>query len=266
MSELHCYPVKGCAGLSLHSARITARGVEHDRRFMIVDADGSFRSQRSDPGLALIRPSLDDDALTLEHSDFGSVTAPIDMQSAPREVSMFRKPLAGIDQGDELAAWLSEVIGEASRLVAVPPDAERVTDGLVPGTAGFADSSAVHILSSSSLAGLDSRMPQPLPMNRFRPNIVVTGWESAHTEDLMRTLVIGAASLAYTKLAIRCPVTTVDQNRGERDGAEPLKTLRTYRTARQKGVAFGSKFAVLQEGTVTVGDEVLVSSWGESEL
>lgn len=266
VSELVYFPVKGCAGHSVRSAHMGVRGLDHDREFMIVDEDRSFRSQRRDPVLAVITPSIDGTELTLAHSDFGSVTVPIDRRSPASEVTMFGRAFRGIDQGDDAASWLSEVIGDASRLVAFPPEADRVTDGIVPGTAAFADSSAVHILSDSSLAGLNSRMPAPLPMNRFRPNIVVTGWDAPHTEDVVRDIAIGDAVLAYTKLAIRCPVTTVDQSRGERDGREPLRTLGTYRKARQKGVAFGSKFTVLETGTVTVGDEIDVRTWGDSEL
>lgn len=266
VSELVCYPVKGCAGHSLQSARMTFRGLEHDRDFMIVDEDLSFRSQRSDPVLAAIRPAIEGGELTLAHSDFGSVTCAIDRESTASEVTMFGRPFRGIDQGDEIAMWLSEVIGDKSRLVAAPPDFHRVTDGIAPGTAAFADSAAVHILSESTLTGLNARLDRKLPMDRFRPNIVVSGWESAHTEDLVRAITIGATELTYTKLAIRCAVTTVDQHRGERDGREPLKTLATYRKARQKGVAFGSKFAVVEEGILTVGDEVFVASWGDTEL
>ncbi|WP_139280019.1 MOSC domain-containing protein, partial [Rhodococcoides yunnanense] len=174
VSELVCYPVKGCAGTSLRSALVTARGLEHDREFMIVDGEGAFRSQRSDPVLAVIEPSIDGD-LTLSHADFGSVTVAVDSESPARDVTMFRRPFRGIDQGDDAATWLTAVIGEPSRLVRVPPDLDRITDGIVPGTAGFADSSAVHILSHASLNELNARLERPLPMDRFRPNIVVAG-------------------------------------------------------------------------------------------
>lgn len=233
---------------------------------MIVDADGAFRSQRSDPVLAIIRCSVMDMALTLEHPSTGSVTVAVDRDSAAREVTMFGTSMRGVDQGDEVAAWLTEVIEEPSRLIAAPPDLGRITDGISPGSAQFADSSAVHILSTATLAGLNSRLDVPLPIDRFRPNIVVDGWEDPHLEDEVRDVCIGSAVLAYTKLAIRCAVTTVEQTTGERTGPEPLRTLGTYRRARQKGVAFGSKFSVMQEGTVTVGDELRVESWGASEL
>ncbi|MDJ0395957.1 MOSC N-terminal beta barrel domain-containing protein [Rhodococcus sp. G-MC3] len=266
VSELISYPVKGCAGISLSAAQVTARGLDHDREFMIVDEDRSFRSQRSDPILAVIRPSIRQGVLTLEHSDFGSITCEIDRESPATDVTMFRLPFRGIDQGDDVAAWLTEVIGETSRLVAVPPDVHRVTDGIVPGTAGFADSGAVHLLSDSTLDGLNSLLESPVPMDRFRPNIVVTGWDGAHTEDTVREFRVGDAVLTYTKLAIRCAVTTVDQSRGERDGREPLQTLATYRKARAKGVAFGVKLTVLEKGAVSVGDILDVRTWGASDL
>ncbi|MDV6264198.1 MOSC domain-containing protein [Rhodococcoides yunnanense] len=266
VSALVTYPVKGCAGVVLDSAPVSATGLEHDRAFMIVDADGAFRSQRSDPVLAAVRCSVADGALTLEHASTGSMNVPVDRDSEAHEITMFRAPMRGIDQGDEVAAWLTEVIGEPSRLVAAPRDLGRVTDGISPGSAQFADSSAVHILSTATLAGLNSRLDVALPMDRFRPNIVVDGWEDPHREDEVREVTIGSTRLAYTKLAIRCAVTTVEQTTGERGGPEPLRTLATYRRARQKGVAFGAKFSVLQNGTVAVGDELHVETWGESEL
>ncbi|MCJ0891273.1 MOSC domain-containing protein [Rhodococcus sp. ARC_M12] len=266
VSSLVTYPVKGCAGSTLHSAHVSATGLEHDRAFMIVDSDGAFRSQRSDPVLAVVRCSVADGSLTLTHESTGSVTVPVDRDSAARDITMFRAPMRGIDQGDEVATLLTEVIGEPSRLVAAPRDHGRITDGISPGSAQFADSAAVHILSTATLAGLNSRLDVALPMDRFRPNIVVDGWDEPHREDELRDVTIGGMRLVYTKLAIRCAVTTVDQTTGVRTGPEPLRTLGDYRRGRQKGVAFGSKFSVLQNGTVTVGDELRVESWGESEL
>lgn len=233
---------------------------------MIIDEDGAFRSQRTDPVLAVVRCSVGDGSLTLAHASTGSVTVPVDRDSEARDITMFRAPMRGIDQGNQVAAWLTEVIGEPSRLVAAPRDHGRVTDGIRPGSAQFADSAAVHILSTATLAGLNSRLDAPLPMDRFRPNIVVDGWDSPHREDEVREVGIGSARLAYTKLAIRCAVTTVEQTTGVRTGPEPLRTLGDYRRGRQKGVAFGAKFSVVQDGTVTVGDELHVASWGESEL
>jgi uncharacterized protein YcbX len=170
-----------------------------------------------------------------------------------------------LDQGDEVAAWLTDVLGTPSRLVRVPPDHRRATDGLTPGTSGYADSSAVHVLSSASLADLNGRIAgrggRALPMDRFRPNVVVDGWTTPHREDGLRRISIGDAELGYTKPAIRCAITMVNQAAGARSGPEPLRTLSTYRRADGGGVAFGVKFAVLRPGRLAVGDEVVVTEW-----
>ncbi|MFI8910991.1 MOSC domain-containing protein [Streptomyces sp. NPDC053513] len=270
--ELTYFPVKGCAGLSVQEASMTPAGLPHDRSFMVVDENGVFRSQRRDPRLALIRPSVEADGtrLTLEAPGFGTVTVPVDSSSERRPVELFGAAFTGIDQGDEAAAWLSAVTGGPSRLVRVPPEHERITDGLVAGTSGYADSCAVHVVSRSSMAALNERLvsdgAEPLPISRFRPNIVVDGWDDPHTEDLARRITVGSVELAYAKLAIRCAVTLVDQRSGCRSGREPIRTLATYRRAAQGGVAFGVKLAVVRPGRLSVGDDVTVSSWGASEL
>ena len=103
-------------------------------------------------------------------------------------------------------------------------------------------------------------------MSRFRPNIVVGGWDEPHREDRARRITVGHAELGFAKLAIRCVVTTVDQEAGAKEGPEPLRTLAGYRHAALGGVTFGVKFSVVAPGTLSVGDEVIVSSWRESEL
>lgn len=270
--ELTYYPVKGCAGLSVQDAFMAPAGLPHDRSFMIVDENGVFRSQRRDPRLALIRPSIaaDGTRLTLKAPGSGTVTVPVDSSSERRPVELFGAPFTGIDQGDEAAAWLSAVTGGPSRLVRVPPEHDRITDGLVAGTSGYADSCAVHVVSRSSMAALNERLvsdgAEPLPISRFRPNVVVDGWDDPHTEDLTRRITVGSVELAYAKLAIRCAVTLVDQQSGCRRGREPIRTLATYRRAAEGGVAFGVKLAVVRPGRLSVGDGVTVSSWGVSEL
>lgn len=185
-------------------------------------------------------------------------------------MDLFGAAHLGIDQGDTAADWLSDVLHARSRLVRVPPEHDRVTDGMTPGTSGYADSCALHVLSRSTLDLLNRKLTgrdaRPLPMNRFRPNIVIDGWDEPHTEDRARRIRIGAAEVGYAKLAIRCAVTMVEQESGAKAGPEPLRTLAGYRRARQGGVAFGTKFAVLRPGTVRVGDVATVDAWGEPEL
>jgi uncharacterized protein YcbX len=268
---LTCYPIKGCAGASFPDADMTQAGLAHDRAFMVIDEDGVFRSQRRDPRLARVRPVIEagGERLTLRADGMDPARVEVDLTSARRDVEMFGVRYTGIDQGDTAAEWLSEMLGRPSRLVRVPPEHDRVTTGLTPGTCGYADSGAVLVTTVSSLAELNARIEargaEPVPMSRFRPNILIDGWDTAHTEDRVRRFGVGDAVLAYGKLAIRCAVTTVDQESGEKAGPEPLRTLADYRRA-TRGVAFGAKFAVLRTGKLSVGDEVTVTSWGESEL
>ncbi|MFF3030807.1 MOSC domain-containing protein [Streptomyces rubiginosohelvolus] len=286
--DLITYPVKGCAGTSVDSTHLTPAGLAHDRSFMAVSVDGVYRTQRRDPRLALVRPtvSADGSRLTLAsaqpESGHGALHLDVTTSAPRRDVDLFGATYQGIDQGEEAAAWLTDFLGAPSRLVRVPPEHDRKTDGLTPGTSGYADSSAVHVLSRASLAHLHTRLAErgapPLAMDRFRPNIVIDSrpegcqgeqtadWAAEpHAEDRIRRATIGAAELGYTKLAVRCAVTLVDQEAGARGGPEPLRTLAGYRRFSAGGVVFGAKFAVVRPGKLSVGDEVAVEEWGEAE-
>ncbi len=267
VTALITYPIKGCGGIELSDAALTPAGLAHDRSFMVIGEDGVFRSQRRDPRLALIAPAIDAEGrvLTLRAPGTEPIEIAVDADGPRRPVTLFDVPYFGIDQGDAVAGWLTELLGVASRLVRVPPEHRRVTDGLIPGTSGYADSSPMHILSTESLVDLNDLIVErggaPLPMNRFRPNIVVTGWGEPYREDDMRRITLGDTEFGYAKPAIRCAVTLVDQYAGARSGPEPLRTLAVTRRVPQGGVAFGSKFAVLRTGRIAVGDEVVVTEW-----
>ncbi|GAA2099619.1 MOSC N-terminal beta barrel domain-containing protein [Streptomyces albiaxialis] len=275
VAELITYPVKGCAGVAAREMTLGPAGLAHDRAFMVTDENGVYRTQRRHPALALIRPEITEDGalLTLDARGTGSpVKTEVDTDSPARAVDLFGAPFRGIDQGDEVAAWLSDFLGTPSRLVRVPRDHDRVTDGLTPGTSGYADSGAVHLLSRASLDGLNSRIEEagraPLPLARFRPNIVVDGWPEPHREDGVRRATIAGTELAYAKPAIRCAVTLVDPATGARGGPEPLRTLATYRRNPREaggGVTFGTKFSVLRGGTLRVGDALTVTEWAAGE-
>jgi hypothetical protein len=256
--ELRYYPVKGCAGVSVSEGLVTPAGLAHDRAFMVTDQDGGFRTQRRDPRLAVVRPTVSTDGteLTLHAPGAGAVRVPVDLTGPRRPVVLFKTVYGGIDQGDEVAAWLTDVFGAPRRLVRVPPEHDRVTDGAIPGTSGYADSCAIHVLSVASLRELNARLAEPLPVSRFRPNLVVDGW-TAHQEDDERLLTIGDVELGFAKAAVRCAVTLVDQEAGAKAGPEPLRTLSRYRRTPQGGVTFGAKFAVLRAGKLAVGDEVV---------
>ncbi|WP_327684633.1 MOSC domain-containing protein [Streptomyces sp. NBC_00467] len=270
VQKLTYYPVKGCAGTDVESSRVGDTGLEHDRTFMAVDAvDGSFRSQRTLPAMAAVRPEIVDGGGVLRLSADGveSLLLDVDHDGERRPVSMFGRDIGeGADQGDAVAEWLSEVLGAKSRLVRVPPGFDRDGWGETPGKVGFADAHAVLVASQASLDGLNARIETAgaaaVPMDRFRPNIVLAGCDAPHAEDDMRQLDIGTARLAYAVRAVRCAVPMVDQLTGLRAGPEPIRTLAGYRRepAYDNKVSFGMKAAVVRHGTLAVGDTVVATT------
>jgi uncharacterized protein YcbX len=265
IARLTYYPDKGCAGTSVPAAEVGPAGLAHDRVFQVVAPDGDFRSQRRYPVLAAVRPKVDGDKLELAAPDIEDLVLDIRRDGPRHPGSTFSWQGTGVHQGEEAAQWFSELLGLPSVLIGVAPDHERVTGGETPGTAAFADGHALLVASESSLDGLNERIAsrggEPVPMDRFRPNIVISGWAEPHTEDEVRAMTAGTAEFGYAKQCVRCTVPMVDQETGEKAGPEPIRTLASYRRHPDGGVVFGMKAAVLRPGQVTVGDEVIVHSW-----
>jgi uncharacterized protein YcbX len=266
VAALHCYPIKACAGIPLHTATLTRAGIAHDRAFMVVEPSGRFRSQRRDPRLALIRPEISDDGARLTLHAPARTPVVIDVRfDGPRvPVSTLGTHLFGIDQGEPAARWLSDMLDAPARLVRVPPDHARVTDGEVAGTSGYADSCAVHLISHRSLAAFNAHLTaahQPtVDAPRFRANIEVDGWPTPHREDRLRTLAIGDCQLRYAKLATRCVVITVDPRTGEKADTQLLRSLAGYHRT-PEGAVFGIKLVVVRTGTLAVGDPLTALAW-----
>ncbi|WP_410563342.1 MOSC domain-containing protein [Amycolatopsis sp. cmx-4-61] len=265
IARLTYYPVKGCAGTDVPSAEITPAGLAYDRVFQVVAPDGDFRSQRRHPVLASVRPRVLGERLALSAPGRGELVLDIRRDGPRHPGSTFSWHGEGIHQGTEAAEWFSDLLGLPSVLIGVAPDHERVTGGETPGTAAFADGHALLVASESSLDGLNDRIlergGEPVPMDRFRPNVVISGWLEPHREDEVRAMRAGTAEFGYAKQCVRCTVPMVDQETGEKAGPEPIRTLATYRRHAEGGVTFGMKAAVLRPGQVAVGDEVIVHSW-----
>jgi uncharacterized protein len=261
VSALFCYPVKGCAGMAAPRLDVVATGPLHDRTFMFTTPDGRFRSQRENRRLAVIHPDVvhDGTKLTLAAPGHPDVTVDVRTEGPRHAVGVHTWTGEAIDQGDDAAAWGSGVLGEPVRLMRVPPDHHRQVDDR-HGPIGFSDSTPLHLTSLSSLDDLNARIlergAEPVPMARFRPNIVVTGLATPFAEDEWRAFGIGSARLRWVKPDIRCQVTMVDQDTGEKAGPEPLRTLATFRRDPDGGVSFGIKVAVDQEGRLSVGDPI----------
>lgn len=270
VAALTYYPVKGLAGISVERAELTVTGLRHDRSFMLVDSDGVFLSQRTVPAMAPLRAEVlaDGDALRLSAEGTDDLEVPVAYDGKRRDVSLFGKWFgAGVAQDPAADEWFSERLGRPVALVRVTPEHERPGWGVHQGLTGFGDAHALLITSLSSLDGLNERIMaaggEAIPMNRFRPNIVVAGWPEAHTEDRVLRASAGEAAFGYAARSIRCAVPTVDQATGEKRGPEPTRTLAKYRRQPDYGggVSFGMKAAVLTPGAVAVGDEILVHDW-----
>ena len=268
VSALAYYPVKGLAGVPVETAEVGPTGLLNDRLFMLVEPDGTFLSQRKLPAMATIHAELAGDHLRLSEAGAPDLEIEIQYDGKRRDVSLFGKWFGlGVVQDPAADAWFTARLGAPAALVRVTPEHERPGWGAHRGLTGFGDAHALMITSESSLVGLNERIVEhggkAISMNRFRPNIVVSGWPEAHTEDKVLRMTAGSVEVGYSARGIRCAVPTVNQATGAKAGPEPTRTLATYRREPEYGggVSFGVKGAVLAGGTIRVGDEIAVREW-----
>jgi len=260
IASLHVYPVKSCGGLSPSEWDVDDFGLRYDRRWMIVTPEGEFLTQREQPRLALVRPALAEDALLLRAPGMPDLALPLVPSSRERmRVQVWRDVTDGVPVSAEAAAWLSDFLRQKVQLVWMPGDVVRETDPAysVGHRVSFADGFCFLIISEASLAELNRRLETPLPMNRFRPNVVVSG-SQAFAEDGWRELRVGGLELTIVKPCARCVTTTTDQETAER-GVEPLRTLATFRRRNGK-VMFGQNAVHRGLGRLSVGTRVQVVS------
>ena len=256
--SLHVYPLKSAGGIAVSEHRVAEAGLEHDRQWLIVDAGGRFVTQRAHPRLALVRVALGPSHLVVEAPGMSALALPLagpDPAAPYERIPVWDKERWAVACGREAATWASDYLGTACRVVrAVAPPSEPRTDDRGCVRAGFADGYPALALSTASLADLNGRLLEPLPMNRFRPNLVVEG-VPAYAEDLWTLVRIGEVVLRARKPCYRCAITTTDQETAAR-GVEPLRTLATYRRVPDGDVSFGMNLGFEGSGWLRVGDEV----------
>jgi uncharacterized protein YcbX len=271
LRALTLYPIKSCAGMAVDEALVTAAGLlahgVHDREWMLVSADGRFLTQREHPRMALIMPRPAAGVLVV--SAPGAQPLALDLAAPDGPAHMVRiwdDTVPAADCGDTAAAWFSAVLGSTCRLVRFRRDAVRPTStkwtGGVPAETRFADGYPLLLIGAASLADLNRRLSAagraPLPMNRFRPNLVVDGIE-AFEEDYLATLSAGELVLKPVKPCARCPIPAIDQATGVH-GPDPIDILLTYRAnARMAGaVCFGMNCIVAAgaPGVLRVGQQL----------
>lgn len=267
ISQLIIYPIKSLGGIPLDRARVTDRGLQHDRRWMLVDPDNGFITQRTVPTMALIHVAVGAGGLQVTsvlHPDalfvpFGGGFAVGGGLPEFAEVRVWDDTCRAQFVSPEADAWFTAALKIPCRLVHMPDATSRITDPVYApegGITSFADAFPFLLIGQASLDELNSRLEQALPMDRFRPNIVFTGG-TPYQEDELREFSIRGIRFRGVKLCARCPIPTIDQATAER-GKEPLRTLARYRFWNNK-VYFGQNLIHQGVGEIAVGDPILVS-------
>lgn len=256
LASIHIHPIKSLGGYAVHEARLTDRGLEHDRRWMLVDRAGRFVTQREAPAMARLHCEAQDDGFRVVDTRNGDLLLlPWAFHSkATVEATVWGDRVRVRPGRPEWSTWFSERLGNELNLVFMPDSSLRPVDARYgQGLTSLSDGFPYLIISQASLDDLNARLDAPLPMDRFRPNLVIAGG-TPYQEDGWQELAIGTARFSLVKPCSRCTITTTDQRTGER-GKEPLRTLSTYR-ARDGKVLFGMNAVALRGDVVRVGDLV----------
>jgi uncharacterized protein len=259
LSSLTYYPIKSAAGTSVPAWEVDDFGLRHDRRWMVVEPDGHFITQRTSPRLALVRPQIRDSSLFVEAPGTDPLVLPLEPEHAePLTVQVWDDTCQSLWLGEEAAAWFTRFLGFSCGLVYMGERQQRPIDPLYAphqGRVSFADAFPFLLLSEASLTDLNGRLAKPLPMNRFRPNLVIEGG-APFVEDSLRDFAVSGIRFQVVKPCDRCVITTTDQRTTERS-VEPLRTLATYRRVNGK-VYFGQNVVHQGTGRITVGASLLV--------
>jgi uncharacterized protein YcbX len=253
--SLHVYPVKSARGLTVEDARVGDRGFEGDRRFLIADPNARFLTQRELPRMALIVPTVEKQQLFLDAPGMERLAVPLHPERGEaKNATIWRDQCAAISVGEIAAEWLSRFLGRACELLYMPDATRRNTDEKFGPRAlvGFADGYPFLLVSEASLAEV-ARHGADVPMNRFRPNIVVGGC-GPFAEDGWRTIRIGPITFHLVKPCARCPIPNVDQETAA-VGKEVTLALASFRR-RGNDVLFAMNLTHVGEGTIRAGDRV----------
>lgn len=261
LSEIWTYPVKSLGGIPLQSSIVREKGLPYDRRWMLVDENGIFLTQRVNPTMALFKTILNGRDISIRYQNDS-----IDLPSAPRttqqqSVTIWNDTVMAYEVSPQHSQWFSDRLGFRCRLVHFPEENPRPVDPAYKVNdehVSLADAYPFLIIGQGSLDDLNTRLEKGVPMNRFRPNFVFTGGEPFE-EDTWRNFTIGSNRFVAVKPCARCVLTTVNQDTGEK-GAEPLPTLSRYRTRNNK-VYFGQNLVALDHGEIKVGDTVTIGSY-----
>jgi uncharacterized protein len=259
VSGLYVYPIKSAGGISLGASDVDERGLRHDRRWMLVDETGCFMSQRRFPRMALVGVRIEPDHLVVDAPGMPSLEVPLQPPAGGFLLARVLDDLVeSLTVSDDADRWFGEFLDVRCRLLYLPDESVRPVDptyGKPGDLVGLADGFPFLLISEASLSDLNARLEQPVPMNRFRPNLIVRGCEP-FAEDGWKLVRIGSLTFRVVKPCSRCTITTVDQ-RSAVVGEEPLRTLARFRKVGTK-VLFGQNLIHDEVGTLSVGDPLKV--------
>ncbi len=258
LATISIYPVKSLRGHDVLISRVEHMGLENDRRLMVVDPSGLFLTQRQHAQMALVTPLLDANRVTLSAPGMNNLTFELIKLGKHMNVEIWSSSgVDAIDQGDLAAEWLSEFLKMPARLVRINEELPRKVNpdyALDPDDrVGFADGFPILVISQESLDDLNKRLEIPIPMNRFRPNIVINGVEP-FAEDGWKRIRIGQVEMGLVKPCARCNVPTIDQDTAK-SGKEPNATLARFRKFDGK-VLFGMNVIPINPGVIKTGTPV----------
>ena len=262
ISQLYIYPIKSLGGIAVASALVTNRGLQYDRRFMLVDSNNIFLTQRDLPAMALLRTSIEHNDLIVYQKDNLANKLRLPLVPEPLGLTAMVKIFDDLCEGqyinDEADKWFSDKLNFPCRLVYMPESTHRKVDeahAFNDDITSFTDGYPILLIGQSSVDDLNSRLEELLPVNRFRPNMVIAGGQPFE-EDTMEQFSIKEINFYGVKLCARCVITTTNQETGIK-GKEPLKTLSTYRMTNNK-VLFGQNVLCGGEGVIRLGDEIKI--------
>lgn len=257
ISELNIYPVKSLGGIPVRSANVLQKGLQHDRRWMLVDEENNFLTQRVHNHMALFRMSFSDHGFRVSFRG-ESIDIPFTMEGGSVRAKIWNDEVTVREVSTAHSEWFSKNIGMPCKLVAFPEENARPVDAkyrVADDHVSLADGYPLMIIGQSTLDDLNQRLKIPVPTNRFRPSVVFTGGDP-FDEDNWKRFSIGESRFAGVKTCKRCVLITVDQETGIK-GTEPLATLSTYRRW-DNGVHFGQNVIPTKLGKIAIGDEIIV--------
>jgi uncharacterized protein YcbX len=264
LSEIYIYPIKSLGGISLKEAQIEEKGLQYDRRWMLIDEEGIFITQRKHFELSLLQVNIANGRLTVSHKTDVNQTISFLLEEHTGEsisVQIWDDISSGLEVSILVSNWFSKFMKIKVRLVVMPFEEKRVVDqryALKSEIVSFADAYPCLIIGQSSLNGLNEKLAEPILMDRFRPNFVFKGG-APHIEDSFSTFFLGDILFSAVKPCARCVLITVNQQTGVR-GQEPLRTLASYRTVGKK-ILFGQSLVHQGSGAIRVGEELKVASY-----